>query len=83
MDSFHCKAQHHDPQTGRDCRFCKRSDPEFRNRNPMDRLVCSEQDTATVHITENGYVRHWLLEIEVRLGMPKFPVAVRANAHVA
>jgi len=39
----------------------------------MDRLVCSKQhDTAAAHMTENGYVRHRMLEIEVRLGVTEF-----------
>jgi hypothetical protein len=44
-----------DPRTGRDCQFCRRSDPDFGKRNPMDRLVRSNQDdAAAAHITENG-----------------------------
>ena len=39
----------------------------------MDRLVCSElNDTAAAHTTENGYIRHRLLELEVRLGLTEF-----------
>ena len=62
-----------DIRTGRDCQFCRRSDPDFGKRKPMDRLVCSKQhDTAAAHMTENGYVRHRMLEIEVRLGVTEF-----------
>ena len=62
-----------DIRRGRDCQFCRRSDPDFGKRNPMDRLVCSKQhDTAAAHMTENGYVRHRMLEIEVRLGVTEF-----------
>jgi hypothetical protein len=61
-----------DTRTGRDCEFCRYSDPDFEKRNPIDRLVCSEQDTATAHMSENGYVRHRMLEIEVRLGVTEF-----------
>jgi hypothetical protein len=67
MDRIHLRPRP-DTRTGRDCRFCKDSDPEFQNRTPIDRLVVSKQDdTAAAHMTENGYVRHRLLEIEVRL----------------
>ena len=59
-------------RTGRDCEFCRYSDPDFEKLNPIDRLVCSEQDTATAHMSENGYVRHRMLEIEVRLGVTEF-----------
>jgi hypothetical protein len=42
---------------------------DMRTGKPMDMLVCSKGDTATAHLTENGYVRHRMLEIEVRLGL--------------
>ena len=41
-------------------------------RNPVDRLGRSKDDTATGHLTENGYVKHRMLEIEVRLGVIEF-----------
>ena len=70
MDSFHREAQRQDTRMGGDCQFCKRADPEFGKRAPLDRLVCSELNhTASAHITENGHVRHRMLEIEVRLGV--------------
>jgi hypothetical protein len=48
-----------DTHTGRDCQSCRHSDPDFENRNLLDRLVCSKQNgTAAAHMTENGYVRH-------------------------
>jgi hypothetical protein len=35
----------------------------------MDRLVCLElEDTAAAHMTENGHIRHRLLEIKMRAG---------------
>ena len=62
-----------DIRTGRDCQFCRRSDPDFGKRNPMDRLVCSKQhDTAAAQLSENGYVKHRMLEIEVRLAVTEF-----------
>ena len=52
---------------GRDCQFCRHSGSSIENRNPVDRLVCSKQDdTAAAHMTENGYVRHRMLELEAR-----------------
>ena len=59
-----------DTRTGRDCQFCQHSDHEFGKRDPLDRLVCSKQnDTAAAHMTENGYIRHRLLEVRARLGV--------------
>ena len=73
MDAFHRKPQHRDTRTGHDCRFCKRADPEFGQRGALDRLVCSElSDTATAHLTENGYVRHRMLELQVRRQRAEF-----------
>ena len=72
MDSFHRKPQHRETRTGHECRFCKRTDPEFGKRDPLDRLVVSElSDTATAHMTEDGYVMHRMLEIKVRLNAPE------------
>ena len=72
MDRLHCRP-HQDTRTGRDRRFCQSSDPEFGKRNPQDRLVRSKQnDTATAHMTENGYVRHRMPELRVRLGVKEF-----------
>jgi hypothetical protein len=72
MERLHLRPKQ-DTRTGHDCQFCRQSDPDFGTRNPMDKLVCSRQDdTATAHMTENGYVRHRMLEIEVRLGVTEF-----------
>jgi len=72
MDRLHLRPLQ-DTHTGRDCKFCQHSDPEFGQHDPLDKLVCSKQnDTATAHMTENGYVRHRLLEREVRLGGAEF-----------
>jgi hypothetical protein len=38
-------------------------------REPMDRLTCTESnDTAKAHMTENGEIKHRLLEIKMREG---------------
>ncbi len=72
MERLHLRPQQ-DTRTGRDCQFCRQSDPDFGERNAMDKLVGSKhEDTAAAHISENGYVRHLMLEIEVRLGVTEF-----------
>jgi hypothetical protein len=69
MDRLHRKPQPKETRTGRDCQFCRYFDPEFRRRDPMDRLVCPErEETAAAHMTENGHVKHRLLEIRMRVG---------------
>ncbi len=78
MDSLH-RVQHQDTRTGHDCRFCQRADPEFGKREPLDRLVCSElSDTATAHMTENGYILHRMLEVRARLGTGFRPLSTVA-----
>jgi hypothetical protein len=71
MERLHLRPPQ-DARIGRDCEFCRHSDPDFEKRNPLDRLVCYKQDTATAHMSENGYVRHLMLEIEIRLGVTEF-----------
>ena len=45
------------------------SSMRFGKRDSMDRLVCTElYDTATAHMTENGEIKHRLLEIRMREG---------------
>jgi len=67
MERLHLRPRH-EAHTGSECKFCRKSDPQFDKRMPMDRLVCSkDEDAAAGHVTENGYVRHRLLEIEIRL----------------
>jgi hypothetical protein len=68
MDCLHREVQPMETRTGRNCQFCQRSDPEFGNRHPLDRLACSElNDTAAAHMTENGHIKHRLLEVRVRI----------------
>ena len=69
MDSLHRNPQPQETRTGRDCPFCKEFDPGFRKRDPIDRLVCAERgETAASHMTENGEIKHRLLEIRMREG---------------
>lgn len=70
MDSYHRKPSKHDSRTGRDCRFCVRFDANFTTRNQLDRMVISEAgDAASAHITEEGYLRHRILELRTRFGI--------------
>jgi len=49
---------------GRDCRFCQTMDPNFASRKPIDRLVHAQlEDTASAHLSEDGYVSHRLVEL--------------------
>jgi hypothetical protein len=69
MGCLHRKPQPKETRMGRDCQFCRHFDPEFGKRDLMDRLVCPEpKDTAAAHLTENGHIKHRLLEIAMRAG---------------
>jgi hypothetical protein len=64
MDLFHREPLSRDIPIGRDCQFCYRADPYFGKRDPMDRLVLSNlDDTASAHITEDGYIKHRIAEL--------------------
>ena len=46
------------------CEFCKELDPQFPQRHPLDQMVgASRRSTASAHLTEDGYVRHRILEL--------------------
>jgi hypothetical protein len=69
MDRLHRKPQPTETRTGRDCQFCRQFDHEFGRRDLMDQLVRFELgDTATAHMSENGEIKHRLLEIKMREG---------------
>jgi hypothetical protein len=74
MDLFHRKSQGADTRTGRDCQFCFHSDPDFSSRKAIDRMVLPKQDdSASAHLTEDGYVKHRLAELaklRARLSSP-------------
>jgi hypothetical protein len=62
MDAYHRENPPRDSRTGRDCKFCLRFDPDFAQRDLIDRWV-ELDDSARSHISENGHVRHRLFEI--------------------
>jgi len=64
MDRFHRSSRGEDTRNGRECQFCHAMDPDFGRRMPMDRLVHSTlDDTASAHLTEEGYVKHRIAEL--------------------
>ena len=53
-----------DVRSGCPCQFCKQFDPSFHSRKPMDQMVlANRQSTAGAHLTEDGYVRHRIVEL--------------------
>lgn len=53
-----------DTRSSRPCEFCKQFDPQFIERRPLDQMVISTRKAvASSHITEDGYVRHRILEL--------------------
>jgi hypothetical protein len=53
-----------DTRSSRICEFCRDLDPQFRLRRPLDQMVASTRKAvASAHMTEDGYVRHRMLEL--------------------
>ena len=53
-----------DTKSSRPCEFCREFDPQFRQRSPLDQMVASSRRAvASAHLTEDGYVRHRMLEL--------------------
>jgi len=53
-----------DTRSSRPCEFCRELDPHFPERRPIDQMVAtSRRAVASAHLTEDGYVRHRMLEL--------------------
>lgn len=52
------------PRSGRPCEFCRELDTNFPARHPLDQLVArNRKANASAHLTEDGYVRHRMIEL--------------------
>ncbi len=53
-----------DTRSSRPCEFCREFDPQFPQRRPLDQMVASSRKAiASAHLTEDGYVRHRMVEL--------------------
>jgi hypothetical protein len=53
-----------DTRSSRRCEFCQELDPQFLQRRPLDQMVAtSRRAVASAHLSEDGYVRHRMLEL--------------------
>lgn len=53
-----------DTRSGSPCEFCMKMDSEFPKRSPLDQMVApNKKHIASAHLTEDGYVRHRMLEL--------------------
>lgn len=53
-----------DTRSSRLCEFCREFDPKFLERSAPDQVVAANRKhTASAHLTEDGYVRHRMLEL--------------------
>lgn len=50
-------------RAGKVCSYCKDLDPTFLTRPALDQLVAGVNHTANAHVTEDGYVRHRMIEL--------------------
>lgn len=60
----HAVVSRFDTRSSRPCEFCREFDPHFGQRRPLDQMVASNRRAAaSSHLTEDGYVRHRMLEL--------------------
>jgi hypothetical protein len=61
-----------DTRSSRPCEFCRELDPQFPHRPPLDQMVASSRKAiASAHLSEDGYVRHRMLELRrLSAGVP-------------
>jgi len=53
-----------DTRSSRPCEFCRELDPRFLERRASDQMVATgRKPIASAHLTEDGYVRHRVLEL--------------------
>ena len=45
------------------CEFCREHDRDFLARRLIDQMVAPKKAAAAAHLTEDGYVRHRILEL--------------------
>lgn len=60
----HAVVSRFDTRSSRLCEFCRELDPQFSERRPPDQMVAGRRKAiASAHLTEDGYVRHRMLEL--------------------
>jgi hypothetical protein len=61
-------ASRFDVRSSRPCEFCRDLDPHFHDRRPLDQMIgSSRKAVASAHLTEDGYVRHRVMELARRV----------------
>jgi len=64
-----------DTRSSRVCEFCRDLDPAFQQRRPLDQMIApSRKAIASAHLTEDGYVRHRMLELRRITSREREPV---------
>ena len=65
-----------DTRSSRPCEFCQELDPQFHHRRPLDQMIASRRKAvASAHLTEDGYVRHRILELRQYASRPALAAA--------
>ena len=71
---YHRKPGKQDTRNARPCAYCQQTDNDFLQRRSSDQMVvCGLRDVASAHLTEEGFLRHRMLELRIlaaRLGTP-------------
>jgi hypothetical protein len=69
-------SHHFDTRSSRTCEFCREFDPKFLERSAPDQMVATNRKhTASAHLTEDGYVRHRMLELSQLVSRIPAPAA--------
>lgn len=64
----HAPGKRLDTRSVRPCQYCRDLDPGFGGRMLLDQMVLPNHSyTASAHLSEEGYVRHRMLELKQRL----------------
>src|SRR5258708_38697950 len=72
-----------DTRSSRPCEFSREFDPQFPERRPLDQMAATtRKPIPSAHLTEDGYVRHRMLELR-RITSRAPPTAAKPPASVA
>ena len=65
MEHIDPAANKREVRPGKPCEFCREFDPNFLTRKPIDQMVVANREhVAASHLTEDGYVRHRMVELQ-------------------
>ena len=77
---YHRQSGKQDTRNSRSCSFCQQADPDFSQRRAADQAVlCGHSDSAAAHVTEEGFLRHRMVELRNMAARHGSPIQVHPN----